>query len=73
MNDDYEFRVTGLIGPLTRAAMPELESYRCERETILIGTAPDEEHISALLERLDQADVTTSELLITRTVQHKKG
>ena len=45
MNDDYEFRVTGLIGPLTRAAMPELDSYRYERETTLIGTAPDEQHI----------------------------
>ncbi len=72
MNDEYEFRVTGLIGPLTQAAMPELESYRSEQETILIGTAPDEEHLSALLERLDHAHVTTSEVLITRAPQQEE-
>ena len=70
MNDDYEFRVTGLIGPLTRAAMPELDSYSYEQETTLTGTAPDEQHIDALLERLDDADVTTNGIVITRMVQH---
>ena len=69
MNDDYEFRVTGLIGPLTRAAMPELDSYRYERETTLIGTAPDEQHIRDLLERLNDADVTTNDIIIIRTAQ----
>lgn len=73
MSDDYEFRVTGVVGPLTRAAMPELESCRCEQETTLTGTAPDEQHIRALLERLDNADLTTNDIIITRMVQRQDG
>ncbi len=67
MTDEYEFRVTGLIGPLTRAAMPELEPHRCEQETTLLGTAQDEQHIDALLTRLADADLTANDIIITRT------
>lgn len=69
MNDEYEFRVTGAIGPLTRAALPELESYRCEQETTITGTAPDEQHILALLDHLDNADLTANDIIITRMPQ----
>lgn len=71
--DVYEFRVTGLIGPLTRAAMPELTSAECAKDSRLVGSVPDGQHITSLLDRLDQALIVINDIVITRTAHLERG
>ena len=64
MADLYEFRVTGLIGPVVRSALPELTAECDSRHSVLTGTAADPEAVDELLRRLREAGLTASHILI---------
>jgi hypothetical protein len=45
----YEFHIAGPIGPLVRAALPELTAHVVPAFTMLTGTTNDHDHLQALL------------------------
>ena len=66
MAEVYEFHVTGEIGPVVRAALPELSADAQSRVSVLTGTAESAEAVDDLLRRIGNAGLKTTHILITR-------
>ncbi len=66
MADVYEFHVAGVIGPVVRAAMPELSADSQGRLSVLTGTAENAEAVEDLLRLISDAGLNTTHILITR-------
>ena len=66
MAEVYEFHVTGVVGPVVRAALPELSADSQNRISVLTGTAASAEAIDDLLRRIGDAGLKTTHILITR-------
>ena len=66
MAEVYEFHVTGVVGPVVRAALPELSADSQSRVSVLTGTAASAEAIDELLRRIGNAGLKTTHILITR-------
>jgi hypothetical protein len=64
MADRYEFRVTGLLGPVVQSALPELTAESSARDSVLTGTAPTTAVVDELLCRLREVGLTPSHILI---------
>jgi hypothetical protein len=64
MADLYEFRVSGLIGPVLRSALPELTAEAGDRQSVLTGTATTPDAVDTLLRQLQDAGLTESHILI---------
>jgi len=64
--DVYEFHVAGVIGPVVRAAMPELSADSQGRLSVLTGTAENAEAVEDLLRLISDAGLNTTHILITR-------
>jgi hypothetical protein len=62
----YEFHVTGMVGPVVRAALPELSADAQNRVSVLTGTAASPEDVDDLLRRISDAGLKTTHILITR-------
>ena len=52
MAEMYEFHVTGLIGPVVEAALPELTTQAAPKHTVLTGTAGEPGDVQELLDKL---------------------
>ena len=66
MAEVYEFHVTGVIGPVIKAALPELSADSQNRRSVLTGTADSPEAVNDLLRRIGDAGLTTTHILINR-------
>jgi hypothetical protein len=66
VSDIYEFHVAGRIGPVVRAALPELTTLDNPRHTVLIGSATNPAHVDELLEKLREHDLVADHILIAR-------
>ena len=66
MAEVYEFHVTGVVGPVVRAALPELSADSQNRVSVLTGTAPSAEAVDDLLRRIGDAGLKPTHILITR-------
>ncbi len=66
MADVYEFHVAGVIGPVVRAAMPELSADSQGRLSVLTGTAENADAVEDLLRLISDAGLNTTHILITR-------
>jgi hypothetical protein len=62
----YEFHVTGVVGPVVRAALPELSADSQNLVSVLTGTAASAEAVDDLLRRIGDAGLKTTHILITR-------
>ncbi len=60
----YEFQVTGQVGSVVRAALPEMESFEEASGRILRGTAAERRQIDRLLELIQTMNVTVERLHI---------
>jgi hypothetical protein len=49
----YQFGVSGSLGPIVRACLPDLTTVVEAPSTVLTGTAHDADELRALLELLD--------------------
>lgn len=66
MPEMYEFHVAGLIGPVVRAALPELTPHPNARHSVLTGTAPGPSEVQELLHRLTDHGLVTDHIVIAR-------
>ncbi len=48
----YEFHVTGLIGPVVQAALPELTTQPAPKHSVLTGRANEPRDVDTLLDKL---------------------
>ena len=65
MAEIYEFRVAGLIGPVVRAAMPELSADNWSPHSVLTGTADGPDDVDGLLRRLTDHGLVASHIRIS--------
>ena len=66
MAEVYEFHVAGVVGPVVRAALPELSADSQNRVSVLTGTAASPEVVDDLLRRISDAGLSTTHIVITR-------
>ena len=66
MPGTYEFHVAGLIGPVVRAALPELTASPVTRHSVLTGAADGPEIVEHLLCRLTEQSLVASHIVIAR-------
>ena len=66
MPEVYEFHVAGLIGPVVRAALPELSADSQDKRSVLTGTAESAEAIDDLLRRIGDAGLNPTHIVINR-------
>jgi hypothetical protein len=60
----YEFHVTGLIGPVVEAALPELTSQAAPKHSVLIGTADEPLDLQTLLGKLTDHGLVADHIVI---------
>ena len=60
----YEFHVTGLIGPVVRAALPELTADPSARHSVLTGTAAEPPTSRTCSHRLTDHGLVTDHIVI---------
>jgi hypothetical protein len=61
----YEFHVAGLIGPVVRSALPELATGAGDRNSVLSGKADGPDDVERVLQRLGDAGLTPSHIVIS--------
>ena len=66
MAEVYEFHVAGVVGPVIRAALPELSADSQDKRSVLTGTAESPEAVDALLRRIGDAGLDTTHIVINR-------
>ena len=66
MPEVYEFHVAGVIGPVVRAALPELSADSQEKRSVLTGTAESADAVDDLLQRISDAGLDTTLIVINR-------
>ena len=66
MPEVYEFHVAGLIGPVVRAALPELSADSQDKRSVLTGTAKSEQDMQDLLRRIGDAGLSPTHIVINR-------
>ncbi len=69
MDDLYEFRVTGTIGPVIRSAIPELTSCRTERSWVLTGDAVGPADIARVLRLLEKFRIVETDIHVRRVTK----
>jgi hypothetical protein len=62
----YEFHVAGVVGPVVRAALPELSADSQDKRSVLTGTAQSPEAVDDLLRRIGDAGLDTTHIVINR-------
>lgn len=62
----YEFQVTGQVGSVVRAALPEMQIFEEPSGRILRGIATERREIDRLLERIQLMNLTVQRLHICR-------
>ena len=60
----YEFHVTGLIGPVVQAALPELATQPASKHSVLTGTADAPCDVEKLLDRLTDHGLVADHIVI---------
>ena len=65
MAEIYEFHVAGLIGPVVRSALPEFTTGPGGRDSVLSGTANSPDDVDRMLQRLGDAGLTATHIVIT--------
>ena len=65
MADVYEFHVTGLVGPVIEAALPELTIGAPPPSSVLIGTADNPDGVTVLLGRLAEHGLVADHILLS--------
>lgn len=60
----YEFHVTGLVGPVIRSALPEMEAFEQRSGRTLHGTAAERREIDRLLELIQTFNLIVQRLQI---------
>jgi len=73
MAEVYEFHVAGVVGPVVRAALPELSADSQDKRSVLTGTAQSPEAVDDLLRRIDDAGLEPTLIVINRETrwQHR--
>ena len=66
MAEVYEFHVAGVIGPVVRAALPELSADSQDKLSVLTGTAQSPEAVDDLLRRITDAGLNPTHIVINR-------
>jgi hypothetical protein len=66
MAEVYEFHVAGVVGPVVRAALPELSADSQDKRSVLTGTAQSAEAVDELLRRIDDAGLEPTLIVINR-------
>lgn len=66
MAHTYEFHVTGLIGPVVRAALPELTTQAVREHSVLTGTADEPHDVDTLLDKLTDHGLVADHIVIAR-------
>ena len=62
----YEFHVTGLIGPVVEAALPELTPQTPAKHSVLTGTASEPRDVDTLLDKLTDHGLVADHIVIAR-------
>ena len=65
MTEDYEFHVSGLLGPVVRSALPELTACAAPTECVLTGMADGPDDVTQLLERLADHHLVATHIVIS--------
>lgn len=65
MSAMYEFHVTGLIGPVVEAALPELTSQAARKHSVLTGTAQEPLDVQALLGKLTDHGLVADHIVLS--------
>lgn len=73
MSEVYEFHVAGVVGPVVRAALPELSADSQHRVSVLTGTVATADAVDDLLRRISAAGLDTTHILITRESRWQQG
>lgn len=60
----YEFHVTGLIGPVVEAALPDLTSLPAPKHCVLTGTADEPMDVQTLLAKLTDHGLVADHIVI---------
>jgi hypothetical protein len=60
----YEFHVTGLIGPVVEAALPELTSQAAPKHSVLTGTTDEALDVQTLLDKLTDHGLVADHIVI---------
>jgi hypothetical protein len=60
----YEFHITGLIGPVIEAALPELTPQADPRHSVLTGRANEPRDVDTLLDKLTDHGLVADHIVI---------
>jgi hypothetical protein len=63
----YQFTIAGAIGPLTRAALPDMDTRVFARFTVLTGTCNGPDDLHRLLTALDTQGIPLSRVRVAGT------
>lgn len=66
MPEMYEFHVTGLIGPVIRAALSELTTQPESKHSVLTGTVDETRDVVTLLNKLTDHGLVADHIVIAR-------
>ena len=64
MSAMYEFHVTGLIGPVVEAALPELTTQAAPKHSVLTGSVSESRDVQALLDKLTDHGLVADHIVL---------
>ncbi len=69
MSQLYEFHVTGLIGPVVEAALPELTAQVAPTHSVLTGRVNEPRDVDTLLDKLTDHGFVADHIVIARDMR----